>query len=40
MCQSSPIRKVSAQVLTPMAPPCLSKAEQTIYRWNPCLDQF
>ena len=32
--------KVSVQVLPQMAPPCLSKTWQTIYRWIPCLDHF
>ena len=38
--QISPFRKVSAQVLPPMASPCFSEASQTIYQWNPCLDHF
>ena len=38
--QSSPSCKVSAQVLPPMATRCLSKAWETIYQWNLCLDHF
>ena len=38
-CQNSPFYKVSAQVLLQMAPPHLSKAWQTIYQWNLCLER-